>query len=55
MRQVTEQAVSKIISRLIFKMSVRSPKDSLLLIYPHNQVEIGGNSTFQILGKKFFD
>jgi hypothetical protein len=38
----------------------RSPKGppfgrSLLLIYPHNQVEIRGNSSFQILGKKFLD
>ena len=50
-----------------FKMSVltrgrrfsgpllRSLKDGLLLIYPHNQVEIGGNCTFQVLGKKFLD
>jgi len=28
---------------------------SLLFIYPHNQVEIAGNSSFQILGKKFLD
>jgi len=57
----------KSVHGLIFKMSVlargrrfsrpplRSLKDSLVLIYPHNQVEIGGNSTFKILGKKFFD
>ncbi len=64
--------MSKIISRLIFKMSVLARDQrfsgppipiseglrvgrSLLFIYPHNQVEIGGNSSFQILGKKFLD
>ncbi len=39
----------------VFRPLLRSLKDSLLLIYPHDQVEIGGNSTFQILGKKFLD
>jgi hypothetical protein len=28
---------------------------SLLFIYSHNQVEIGGKSSFQILGKEFLD
>jgi hypothetical protein len=46
--------VSEIISTLIFKMSMRSlfrsPRDALPFIYSHNQVEIGGDTSFQIFG-----